>query len=171
MVSRVIVKLPHQTSPKGDHIPHEKKYNTRHGLSAIPNEVHREIRREPRQPEVQQEPVVYLFLEAALGWKCGIPGLPCPPLHRLIHGAGSEALHLTRRTPLADSPGNMPGGSVRSGLSGFLLQQGRRRDDGQYRLCHHAGIRPYRNDIHQPRQAAGNARHLYHPPPGLEERQ
>lgn len=25
--------------------------------------------------------------------------------------------------------------------------------------------------IHQPRQAAGNARHLYHPPPGLEERQ
>ena len=36
MVSRVIVKLPHQTSPKGDHIPHEQKYNTRHGLSAIP---------------------------------------------------------------------------------------------------------------------------------------
>ena len=36
MVSWVIVKLPHQTSPKGDHIPHEKKYNTRHGLSAIP---------------------------------------------------------------------------------------------------------------------------------------
>ena len=171
MVSRVIVKLPHQTSPKGDHIPHEKKYNTRHGLSAIPNEVHREIRREPRQPEVQQEPVVHLFLEAALGWKCGIPGLPCPPLHRLIHGAGSEALRLTRRTPSADSPGTMCRGSVRSGLSGFLLQQGRRRDDGQYRLCHHAGIRPYRNDIHQPRQAAGNARHLYHPPPGLEERQ
>ena len=62
MVSRVIVKLPHQTSPKGDHIPHEQKYNTRHGLSAIPNEVHREIRREPRQPEVQQEPVVHLIL-------------------------------------------------------------------------------------------------------------
>ena len=71
MVSWVIVKLPHQTSPKGDHIPHEQKYNTRHGLSAIPNEVHREIRRQPRQPEVQQEPVVHLFLEAALGWKCG----------------------------------------------------------------------------------------------------
>ena len=29
-------ELPHQTSPKGDHIPHEQKYNTRHGLSAIP---------------------------------------------------------------------------------------------------------------------------------------
>lgn len=28
-------ELPHQTSPKGDHIPHEQKYNTRHGLSAI----------------------------------------------------------------------------------------------------------------------------------------
>ena len=48
MVSWVIVKLPHQTSPKGDHIPHEQKYNTRHGLSAIPNEVHREIRRQQR---------------------------------------------------------------------------------------------------------------------------
>lgn len=83
----------------------------------------------------------------------------------------SMAQGLTRRTPSADSPGTMCRGSVRSGLSGFLLQQGRRRDDGQYRLCHHAGIRPYRNDIHQPRQAAGNARHLYHPPPGLEERQ
>ena len=64
----VIVKLPHQTSPKGDHIPHEQECNTRHGLSAIPNEVRRKIRRQPRQPEVQQEPVVYLLLEAALGW-------------------------------------------------------------------------------------------------------
>lgn len=68
MVSWVIVKLPYQTSPKGDHIPHEQEYNTRHGLSAIPNEVRREIRRQPRQPEVQQEPVVHLLLEAALGW-------------------------------------------------------------------------------------------------------
>ena len=68
MVSWVIVKLPHQTSPKGDHIPHEQEYNTRHGLSAIPNEVRRKIRRQPRQPEVQQEPVVHLLLEAALGW-------------------------------------------------------------------------------------------------------
>lgn len=73
MVSWVIVKLPHQTSPKGDHIPHEQKD---HGLSAIPNEVHREIRRQPRQPEVEQEPVVHLFLEAALGWKCDVPCLP-----------------------------------------------------------------------------------------------
>ena len=94
MVSWVIVKLPHQTSPKGDHIPHEQKYNTRHGLSAIPNEVHREIRRQPRQPEVQQEPVVHLFLEAALGRKCGVPGLPVqtasqPP--QPAHGGRAKA--------------------------------------------------------------------------------
>ena len=68
MASWVIVKLPHQTSPKGDYIPHEQKYTTRHGLSEIPNEVHREIRCQPRQPEVQQEPFVHLLLEAALGW-------------------------------------------------------------------------------------------------------
>lgn len=94
MDSRVIVKLPHKISPKGDHIPHEKKYNTRHGLSSISNEVHREIRREPRQPEVQQEPVVYLFLEAALGWKCGIPGLPVqtpPQPSKPAHGGRTEA--------------------------------------------------------------------------------
>ena len=73
MVSWVIVKLPHQTSPKGDHIPHEQEYNTRHGISAIPNEICGEIRCQPRQPEVQQKPVVYLLLETALGWKCGVP--------------------------------------------------------------------------------------------------
>ena len=76
MVSCVKVELPHSNFLKGDHIPHEQEYNTRHGLQAIPNEVRREIRRQPRQPEVQQEPVVHLLLEAALGWKCGIPGLP-----------------------------------------------------------------------------------------------
>lgn len=38
-VSCDIVKLPHQTHQKGDHIPHVKQYNTRHGLSAIPNAV------------------------------------------------------------------------------------------------------------------------------------
>ena len=93
MVSWVIVKLPHQTSPKGDHIPHEQKYNTRHGLSAIPNEVHREIRRQPRQPEVQQEPVVHLFLEAALGRKCGVPCLPVqtsPQPSQPAHGGRPE---------------------------------------------------------------------------------
>ncbi len=93
MVSWVIVKLPHQTSPKGDHIPHEQEYNTRHGLSAIPNEVRREIWRQPRQPEVQQEPVVHLFLEAALGRKCGVPCLPVqtpPQPSQPAHGGRAE---------------------------------------------------------------------------------
>ena len=91
MVSWVIVKLPHKTSPKGDHIPHEQKYNTRHGLSAIPNKVRREIRRQPCHPEVQQEAVVHLLLEVA---KCGIPCLsvqtPAQP-SKPAHGGRAEA--------------------------------------------------------------------------------
>ena len=93
MVSWVIVKLPYQTSPKGDHIPHEQEYNTRHGISAIPNEVCGEIRRQPRQPEVQQEPVVHLFLKAALGRKCGVPYLPVqtpPQSSKPAHGGRTE---------------------------------------------------------------------------------
>ena len=72
MVTWVIVEL---TSPKGDHIPHEQEYNTRHGISSIPDEVRGEIRREPCQPEVQQKPVVYLLLEGPLGWNSGLFGL------------------------------------------------------------------------------------------------
>lgn len=74
-VSHVKVELPHNNL-KGDHIPHEQEYNTRHGLQAIPDEVHRKIRCQPRQPEVQQKPFVHLLLETALGRKCGVPGLP-----------------------------------------------------------------------------------------------
>ena len=90
MVTWVIVEL---TSPKGDHIPHEQEYNTRHGISAIPNEVCGEIRRQPRQPEVQQEPVVHLFLKAALGRKCGVPYLPVqtpPQSSKPAHGGRTE---------------------------------------------------------------------------------
>ena len=60
-VSCAKVELPHNNLAKGDHISHE---------------VCRKIRRQPRQSEIQQEPVVHLLLEAALGWKCGVPGLP-----------------------------------------------------------------------------------------------
>ncbi len=74
---------------RGDHILHEQKYNTGHGVSAIPNEICGEIWRQPGQPKVQQEPVVYLLLEGTLGWECGISGLPVPaasqppqPAHR-----------------------------------------------------------------------------------------
>ena len=93
-VSCAKVELLHHNSLKGDHIPHEKEYNTRHGISAIPNEVRREIRRQPRQSEVQQEPVVHLLLEAALGRKCGVPGLPVqtpPQPSQPAHGGRAEA--------------------------------------------------------------------------------
>ena len=42
-VSYAKVELPHHNSAKGDHIPHEQEYNTRHGVSAIADEVCREI--------------------------------------------------------------------------------------------------------------------------------
>ena len=99
MVTWVIVEL---TSPKGDHIPHEQEYNTRHGISAIPNEVCGEIRRQPRQPEVQQEPVVHLFLKAARGRKCGVPYLPVQtPLQssKPAHGGRTET-----HSPVHTSP-------------------------------------------------------------------
>lgn len=73
--SRVKVELPHANSPKGGHILHDQ-YNTRYEVSAIPNEVCREIRCQPCKPKVQQKQVVYLLLEGALGRKCGVPGLP-----------------------------------------------------------------------------------------------
>ena len=42
-VSYAKVELPHNNFTKGDHIPHEQEYNTRHGVSAIADEVCREI--------------------------------------------------------------------------------------------------------------------------------
>ena len=65
--SSVKVELPHNNLMRGGHILHEQEYNTRHGVSAIPDEVRRKIRREPCQPEIQQEPVVHLLLEGPLG--------------------------------------------------------------------------------------------------------
>ena len=76
--SSVIVELLHNNLTRGDHILHEKEYNTGHGVSAIPNAVRRKIWREPCQPEVQQEPVVHLLLEEAVGWHTGVIGLPVP---------------------------------------------------------------------------------------------
>ena len=106
-VSCAKVELPHNNLPKGDHIPHEQEYSTRHILQVIPNEVCGEIRRQPRQPEVQQEPVVYLLLEAALGRKCGVPGLPVQTAAQSsesAHGGRVEAhpsslQQLTHETP------------------------------------------------------------------------
>ena len=44
-VSYAKVELLHNNFTNGDHIPHEQEYNTRHGVSAIADEVCREIRR------------------------------------------------------------------------------------------------------------------------------
>ena len=73
-VSHVKVELPHNNL-KGDHIPHEQEYNTRHGLQAIPDEVHRKIRCQPRQPEVQQKPFVHLLLKQR--WDGSVASLAC----------------------------------------------------------------------------------------------
>ena len=92
-VSCAKVELPHNNLAKGDHIPHEQEYNTGHGISSIPNEVRREIRCEPRQPEVQQKSVVHLFLEATLGRKCGVLGLSVqtpPQPSKPAHGSRAE---------------------------------------------------------------------------------
>ena len=50
--SSVKVELLHNNLTRGDHILHEKEYNTGHGISAIPDEVHRKIWRQPSQPEI-----------------------------------------------------------------------------------------------------------------------
>lgn len=39
------------------------------------NKTWEEIRREPCQPEVQQEPIIHLLLEGPLGWDNAVPGL------------------------------------------------------------------------------------------------
>ena len=72
------VELPHNNLMRGGHILHEQAYNTRHGVSAIPDEIRGELRGQPRQPEVQQEPVVHLRLEEPLGWNSSLFSLPIP---------------------------------------------------------------------------------------------
>ena len=79
---------------RGGHILHEQEYNTGHGISAIPDKVYGEIRRQPGQPKIQQEPVVYLLLERPLGRDGGVPGLPvsaAPQSSQPAHRSGAEA--------------------------------------------------------------------------------
>ena len=92
--SSVKVGVADNNLTRGGHILHEQEYNTGHGLQTIPNEVRRKVRRQPRQPEIQQKPVVHLLLEAALGRECGVPGLPVqtasqPP--QPAHGGRAKA--------------------------------------------------------------------------------
>ena len=94
MASSVIVGVADNNYTRGGHILHEQEYNTGHGISAIPDEVCGEIRREPGQPEIQQEPVVYLLLESSLGWEHGLPGLPVsasPQSSQPAYRSGAEA--------------------------------------------------------------------------------
>lgn len=74
----VKVELSRNNSTRGGHILHEQKYNTGHGIQAIPNEICSKIRREPGKPEIQQNPVIHLLLARSLGWKRGLSGLSIP---------------------------------------------------------------------------------------------
>ena len=57
----------HTNFTEGDHIPYEPKYNTRHVISAIADEICREIRRQPRRPKAQQKSVVHLLYGSSVG--------------------------------------------------------------------------------------------------------
>ena len=52
MASSDKVEVADNNVTRGGHILHEQEYNTGHGVSAIPDEVCGEIRRQPGQPEV-----------------------------------------------------------------------------------------------------------------------
>lgn len=69
VASSVKVEVEDNNLTKGGHILHQQEYNTGHGVSEIPDEIHREVRCEPIQPEVQQNLVLYLLLEGPLGWR------------------------------------------------------------------------------------------------------
>ncbi len=109
--SSVIVEVADNNLTRGGHILHEQEYNTRHGISAIPDEIRREIRHQPCQQKVQQKPVVYLLLEGALGWKCFFPGLPVP--------ASSQPSEPAHRSRIEADKGYAPPQS-RSGYGGTL---------------------------------------------------
>ena len=94
MASSDKVELPHNNLTRGGHILHEQAYNTRHGVSAIPDAIRGKIWCEPSRPEVQQEPVVHLLLEDPLGRDGAVPGLPVQtPAQpsQSAHRGGSEA--------------------------------------------------------------------------------
>lgn len=56
------IKLSYHTAvgSRGDHIFHRQEYNTVYGAQTIHNEVCGETRCNPCQPEVQQEPAIYI---------------------------------------------------------------------------------------------------------------
>ena len=64
MVSCDKAELPHQLIRKRDHIPHGQENNTGHGISAIPDEEHGELRLRVRQPVYPD----YFTFRAAFSW-------------------------------------------------------------------------------------------------------
>ena len=64
MVSCDKAELPHQLIRKRDHTPHGQENNTGHGLSAIPDEEHGELRLRVRQPVYPD----YFTFRAAFSW-------------------------------------------------------------------------------------------------------
>ena len=64
MVSCDNAELPHQLIRKRDHIPHGQENNTGHGISAIPDEEHGELRLRVRQPVYPD----YFTFRAAFSW-------------------------------------------------------------------------------------------------------
>ncbi len=61
---------------RGNHILHKQAYNTEYDVSAIPDEICGEIRRQPYLLEIQQEPVVPLLLEDPLEQNSDVLSLP-----------------------------------------------------------------------------------------------
>ena len=101
------------------------------------DEIHGEIRREPRQPEVQQEPVVHLLLESPLGWDGAVPGLPvqaAPRPPQSTHRSGTEA-DLGYASPQS-GPGH--GGAVASAVAERHI----RRPESLFRVMWKPGLLP-----------------------------
>ena len=96
MASSDKVELPHNNLTRGGHILHEQAYNTGHGISAIPDAIRGKIWCEPSRPEVQQEPVVYLLLEGALGWNGAVSVLPVRTPHSHPNQHTEAELKLSR---------------------------------------------------------------------------
>lgn len=74
----VMIELRDQSNERKCPLPHAQ-CNTGHALPAIPFGVRAEAWSQPSEPEVQQEPVVYLLLESAIRRDEGIAGRPIPP--------------------------------------------------------------------------------------------
>ena len=88
----VIVELQQQRSRK-EHLLHEE-YNTKHEVSAIPNELRAAVWGEGSQSEIQSCQIVYLLLAEAMGRKRGIAAMSIqtpPRPSQSAHGRRTEA--------------------------------------------------------------------------------